>query len=604
MTPISFENYKLKIGEAQKTTDLMLAINEFDNFLKNEANVNLETKSFGLSANITIDQIELYLKKYAYLNELKLNTVQGLYDSHFENIQNFKSKKIENIIFIHLFDNILPSLESRLDLLSTEEINNLLNKFENELRALVKEASSFKNIFIPLFFRITPRIASEALDKVDLTLEVFNNKIREIVSGLNNIKLLNFEQILTEFGFKQNINLRFYYNFKAPFTNVFLDQVAKTIFIHLRGGGKYFYKVLVLDCDNTLWGGIIGEDSINGIKLDPYDYPGNIYWYIQNKIINLKKQGVLIALCSKNNAKDVDEVLANHKNMVIRDSDVVLKKVNWQDKASNIREIAKELNLGLDSFVFIDDSEFEISSIKTQLPQVKCIQVPKAIFEYPNKFNEVLELFSSIEQKSNSSDKTLQYQIRAQALSEQAQFATQEEYLKSLQLKITINSKNLKQTPRISELTQKSNQFNVTTRRYTTQEIDGIFNSDDKDIFTVNVTDKFGDSGLTGIVITKIDKKAILIDSFLMSCRVIGRGVEFAIWDYIFESARKRGCEKVYAEYIESPKNALVEDFYDKLGLNLVRTDLNDKKQKIKYYELELESYKPSQNKHIEVICE
>ena len=550
-----------KLKDAVQVSDILKLNKDLD-----KLDAYTESIKWGISANITLDQIEITLKKHGFLNQRKTTTVMGAFDSHLENIELFKNNNVDHVLFLNFFDSLLPSLESRVLSLSSELISDLKSKIKHQLSIISNSSSHFKSLFIPLLHRMGHPAAIEANDGINSIVDDFNEMIKSLTKDYSNITLIDMDPIISSIGRNDSFNTRFYYKFKSPYSVAFVDALSRNLLILLRGGGSYFYKALVLDCDNTLWGGIIGEDLIGGIKLGPHEYPDNIFWTIQNEIIALKNSGVLLVLCSKNNAADVDEVLEKHEYSAIRNEHIILKKVNWTDKAENLRQIAKELNIGLESLVFLDDSEFECNSIRMILPQVKTIQVPKNIFEYPQTFQKVKELFVSKDQTKDASDKTEQYRIRALAIQEEAKYTSEEDYLTSLGLKVKLRKNQISSVSRISELSQKSNQFNVTTKRYSVQEITSLMTSKESAVYSLEVSDKFGDSGLTGVAIVKYVHNSLVIDSFLMSCRVIGRGVEFMVWETIFNDAIKNGCSVVEAEYIKSQKNILVENFFDKLG--------------------------------------
>lgn len=579
------------LENANQITDILAAIEQVE-----KARTFASSVVIGCSANVTIDQLEIPIKKHAYLNQKKANIVMGAFDSHLENIEAFKREKVEYAVFWNFFDALIQSFEARFSSISSNMLQDIRERTLAQYQLILNSASSFKAVVIPLFHRMNPAPLVSSGDQVDLFVQELNSEIRKLSHNFNNVILMDTQAIMDQIGQENSFNTRFYFKFTAPYALGFFDVFARNLGLASRGFGSYFYKALVLDCDNTLWGGIIGEDLLTGIKLGPHDYPGNIYWTIQNEILNLKKQGVLLVLCSKNNPSDVDEVLQKHEFMAFRDADVILKKVNWTDKAQNLKEIAAELNIGLDSLVFLDDSEFECNAVRLQLPMVNTIQVPKNIFDYPKVFRKVKELFLGAASQKAEVDKTEQYRIRALAIQEQNKFANQDEYLASLGIKVKLRLNHQPSAPRVSELSQKSNQFNVTTRRYTVQEIFGLMNSADAAVYTMEVSDKFGDSGLTGIAVVKFNGTELFVDSFLMSCRIIGRGIEFSVWKSIFDDAIRKGCREVNAEFIRTPKNALVEKFFDDLGLLVVRGDENHK-----IYQSKIEIFKSMDRPHVEV---
>jgi FkbH-like protein len=377
-----------------------------------------------------------------------------------------------------------------------------------------------------------------------------------------------------------------------------MNEFARCIAASTRGFGTHFYKVLALDCDNTLWGGVIGEDLLGGIKLGPYDYPGNIFWRMQQEFAALERQGVLLVLVTKNNPADVDEVLRKHPDFVIKEKQIVAKKINWEDKPTNLRALAKELNLGLDSFVFLDDSSFECEAVRQQLPMVKTVQVPSTLSDYPCVVNEIKSLFLAGVISEDSKGKTEQYRQRAVAEELKAQFETQEDYLASLELKVELTRNARPSVDRISELSQKSNQFNLTTRRYSVAEIEHMMETQSHAIFSLVVSDKFGNAGLTGVVVIRYEGATAIVENFFMSCRVIGRGIETGVWSHIVADVVKQGCAKLSAEFIPSAKNAQVSDFFSRLGMPLI----TQSDEGTRYYSVPISDFTTPVNSWIEII--
>jgi FkbH-like protein len=319
-------------------------------------------------------------------------------------------------------------------------------------------------------------------------------------------------------------------------------------------------KAIVFDCDNTLWHGVIGEDTIiPDLK-------------IQEDIIFLANHGVIIGLCSKNNEIDVLEAL---QVQPLTEDYISVYRINWKDKVSNLKEIASELNIGLDDIVFVDDSPFEINMIKESLPEVHCI--------YPS---ELLKTVSKHFNLSGDFTKTRHYKEQYQRLKYQEQFTDISHYLASLDMVLSIRVNDTNNIIRISELTQKTNQFNLTTKRYTEGQIEGLMPW--IKTYTLSVRDKFGDSGLTGVCMVNNSK----IINFLMSCRILGRGIEYAFMDYIITDLQSTDYH-IFGKYIATNKNAQVADFYDKLGFEFTKYIENEKI----YYKV-LRDYKPMAQNH------
>jgi len=299
---------------------------------------------------------------------------------------------------------------------------------------------------------------------------------------------------------------------------------------------------------------------------------------------------VIIGLCSKNNPEDIINILKNHPDMVLKEQNITIMKLNWNDKVSNLQEIAQKLNIGLDSIVFVDDSDFEVNFVRENLPQVKIIQVPKNIYEYPVILQEAFRHFFNISLSYEDTKKAEQYQQQFKREDERKHFENLEDYLKSLDLMIEIFANQQDLIPRIAQLTQKTNQFNLTTKRYTETDIQNYIHDPQTRTFAYRVLDHFGDYGITGLCIVKLnsEKQSARIDTFLMSCRVIGRNVEYKFFEFLIEYLKSHNIKTVETEYIRTNKNNQVANFYDGLGFQLIHESGNEKK-----YILKIENYIP-----------
>ena len=329
----------------------------------------------------------------------------------------------------------------------------------------------------------------------------------------------------------------------------------------LRRTGK-LKKALIFDCDNTLWKGVIGEDGMDGIDMSSKSEIGVNFLMVQKLAVSLSQKGVLICLCSKNNPEDVDSVLTNHKGMFLGTDHIVGMKVNWNTKDENLKSLAEELNIGLDSFVFIDDSDFEINLIKTNVPEVLAVTVPKDISKYPSLVMEIAQRYFNLEPLKEDIKKLKIYKEQAKRTEAKKSFMDIDSYLATLETRVTISENDESQIPRVAQLTQKTNQFNLTTKRYTENDISG-FMSGNSSVLTIDVSDKFGDSGVTGVIILKeLTEDTVEIDSYLLSCRILGRKIEIYFLDFVLEMCKKKGYKTVKSTYSKTTKNDQVKDFF------------------------------------------
>ena len=324
-------------------------------------------------------------------------------------------------------------------------------------------------------------------------------------------------------------------------------------------------KCVVLDLDNTIWGGVVGDDGIEGIELGLSD-PTGAFRSFQQYLRELARRGILLAVCSKNDEAVALRAFREHPGMVLRDSDICAFVANWDDKATNIRRIRDKLNIGLDSMVFLDDNPFERNLVRKLLPDVLVPELPEDPTLYVRAISE-LNLFETASYSVVDAARTGQYQLQERRDSARAQFADLESYLVSLDTRARVARFESAELPRIAQLLQRSNQFNLTTRRHA-QAACAMMMEDEALCFpfSITVADRFGDFGLISVVILRLVGDAVDIDSFVMSCRVLQRGVEQLAMNRIFEFAAEQGKRFVTGRYIPTAKNGMVRDFFPKFG--------------------------------------
>jgi FkbH-like protein len=527
------------------------------------------TVRIGVSSSVTVDLLGVYLRRHGLLAGTHVEVVAGGYDDPIGDVERFVQDGVEHVLLLPFFVNLLPSFEAQLPNLDPAAVDALEGRLRGRYRLALEAARGVPTVHVGTLSRMGAPASAAGRDVVAEVLDRFDAALREEAAAFSNVRLLDTGDVVRTVGRPAAFDARFYYRSKAPWTGAFLDEFARRVAVDTRGFGAHFPKVLALDCDNTLWGGILGEDSVAGIRLGPHDHPGNVFWRVQQELAALRRRGVLLCLVTKNNPEDVDEVLRTHPDMVLRDDDFVVKRVNWDDKPSNLRALAAELDLGLDSVVFLDDSSFECEAVRAQLPMVRTVQVPSTLSEYPQVVAGIAELFPA-GATADGADKTEQYRQRAQARQLEARSADHESYLASLQLTVELRRDQPEDAARVGELSQKSNQFNLTTRRYGVGEIEALMAGPDTAVWSVVVGDTFGSAGLTGAAVVRFDGAIAHVENFFLSCRVLGRGVETALWPALAADAAARGCTELRARFAPTAKNAQVADFYDRLGFRVV----------------------------------
>jgi len=322
-------------------------------------------------------------------------------------------------------------------------------------------------------------------------------------------------------------------------------------------------KVIVLDADNTLWGGILGEDGPDGIALGP-DYPGSAFVAFQRRLLDFKQRGILLAMCSKNNPGDVAEVLRDHPHQLLRESHFAAMRVNWEPKIDNLESLAEELNVGLDSFVYVDDHVHECFQVKQRLPQVTVVATPQQPVEIPWILDEIpsLEILSLTHEDR---ERTAMYAQERQRRQLSRRSIDHGQYLGSLGMEMTVSLDDRRHLQRIAQLTQKTNQFNLTTRRYLEGDIARMIEHPDWLVADFSLADVFGNSGIVGVALVNgLRGPMAEMDTLLMSCRVIGRGAETAFLRTILDECAQRGVQRIRAQYLPTRKNELVKDYWSR----------------------------------------
>jgi FkbH-like protein len=326
-------------------------------------------------------------------------------------------------------------------------------------------------------------------------------------------------------------------------------------------------KALVADLDNTLWGGIIGEDGMNGIKLGA-EYPGAAYQALHRAMLDLTRKGILLAICSKNNPEDAMQAIEKHPGMLLRPEHFACMRISWNDKVQGLREIATELNIGTDALAFIDDNPFEREQVRSAMPEVTVIDLPEDPLLYARTVREC-PAFERLNLSSEDQQRNAMYIEQRSRSQAESSFQTKEDFYRFLQQEAEISPVSPETLARVAQLTQKTNQFNLTTRRYTEAQISEIAASPGCHVLSFRMRDRFGDHGLVGVAITRDSADACEIDTFLLSCRVIGRSAETAFLSHIAGAAAQRSKLTLVGRFLPTRKNAPAKTFFAQHGFAL-----------------------------------
>ena len=382
------------------------------------------------------------------------------------------------------------------------------------------------------------------------------------------VHICDLEFLAHRLGGLQSQDDRAWFESKQPCSSALLVPFAREaahMIASLRGPPR---KVLVLDLDNTLWGGVVAEDGLAGLELGDTSPRGEAFKAFQKYLISLKQRGVLLAVCSKNDPSTAAEVFEKHPEMVVRMEDLVSFKANWEPKSDNIRQIAAELNLGLDSFVFVDDNPAEIEIVRQFAPEVTAILLGPDAAGHVAQLQDS-RLFEPLNLTAEDAARTGQYRSEARRKAFESSVTDMGSYLESLEMEALVSEFTPVDVPRLAQLINKSNQFNLTTRRRTEAELHALMADPDYAGFSIRLKDRFGDHGLISVVIGHQDGAAMNVDTWLMSCRVLKRQVEDEALNELVRLASSRGCARLEGVFLPTARNEMVRDFYTRMGFTL-----------------------------------
>jgi len=439
------------------------------------------------------------------------------------------------------------------------EINNLIKIFTKKTQSKIV----ILNFVIPTYTSLGIYESKIEYGIKEIILDL-NKKLKTLSKNIDSCYVYDFNSFVTKFGEKNVLDYKKmnYADIKINFDIIpyliyeFLSYVKPIL-----GLNK---KCIVLDLDNTLWGNIVGEDEFEGIKIGPYP-EGRSFVEFQKVIKSLSENGIILAINSKNNHKDAMKVINQHPHMILREKDFSCIKINWNDKISNMKEIANELNIGLDSIVFFDDDPVNRELLRMSMPEINTIELPKDPSTYAQILRNLND-FNTLKITKDDMERKIMYKQQQNRQHLESSTKNLNEYLKKLDIKIKIKFDDKFSIPRISQLILKTNQFNLTTKRYQEEEIKEFVEDETMIVGCSEVQDKFGENGITNVFIIKTKPNEWIIDTFLLSCRIMGRGIEEGIIGKILEIAKDKGIEKISATFIPTEKNKPAENFLENYG--------------------------------------
>lgn len=530
-------------------------------------------RKIGLLSNVTVDMVAAKLrKKYdvyvpdgfdMWISDI-LNPASGLYES------------VPEAIIV-----LLDGTEFRCGY-SEEQIDERFSLWKSAIERL-KEAFSDIPVFVSTisFRESSIRTYSERTHWMERNF-LWYDMIQGKAESYRNFYVLDIARRILHDGESQFYSNKMWYMGSMPYSKQGIAAVTEEINNALSAAFEGRKKAIVLDLDNTLWGGVIGEDGVDGISLSEHK-EGERFYDFQYRLLEMQKRGVLLTVNSKNNQEDAVEAIDKHPSMLLRSECFAAQKINWNDKASNIKELETEMNLTEGSFVFVDDNPVEREIVAGQCPEV-------LIADFPEDSSELIvlaeklycEQFRALALTDEDRQKTKMYQTEAKRKAMQSSSLDLNEYVRLLEMKTDIHLVKPEEMERVHQLCNKTNQFNLTTKRYSLKELTDMLEDTKTDIYTVSASDKFGDNGLIGVLICKLENDNVSVDTFLMSCRVMGRLLENVLM-YCIARKYKYKAKQITGEYIPTKKNAPVAEKYKELGFTLI-----DEKDGCKRYVLDL----------------
>jgi FkbH-like protein len=485
-----------------------------------------------------------------------------------------------DVVFVaQLLDDVSPPLANDYLSLDAEQIEQHIEEIASETASAVAEFRVHSQAAVVVCNFPLPRHPllgiGEPNDPASQTEAIrgLNRRLAEAIRGIPDAYVLDFDRLLAEVGYRSWQNQTWYLG-RAPLSPDVLLLLAQTQAALLRGLLGRPRKCLVVDLDNTLWGGVVGEEGLPGIKLG-HAYPGNAYRDLQRYLLQLHRRGVLLAINSKNNPAEVDEVLTSHPDMILRREHFASMRVNWSSKVDNMQEIAEELNIGLESLVYLDDHPAECELMRRALPEVLTLQAcdergrpdpigAMRLLQEGRPFDKLL-----LTAEDRRRNELYQQQVARREL--QHGSVSLEEYLCELETTVAIGPVDAFALPRVADLVQRTNQFNLTTRRHSAARLEAMIADPNWGVFALALRDRLGDSGVVGVALVCLEGSLAVVDTFLLSCRVIGRRAETALLCHVAEWARQHGARALVGEFLPTAKNAPAADFYPRHGFEQAR---------------------------------
>lgn len=531
-----------------------------------------------ISRSFTLEPLASFLKARCFAAGLDAEIRFGDFGTYVQDLldtngQQYAFKPDLLIIAIHTAD-YLPSMWNQMSSADSQEV---VEQVAADVELWLSTFRSQNDAHVIIHnFEVPPYAAFGIFDAQDshgqaVTVQKVNHRLIDIARNHSGVYILDYAGLVARRGIEKWYDWTKWLSIHMPMTPESMGMLADEYMRFICPITGNVSKALIVDLDNTLWGGVVGEEGIEGIKLST-TYPGIIYRNFQQQILNLYKRGIILGIASKNNYEDAMEVIESHPDMLLRPHHFAAIQINWKDKASNLRSIAEELNIGLSSLAFLDDNQAERSLVRLSAPEVAVIELP----DHPLGFADALARMPTLDRLSLSEEdrkRSVYYADQRRRKSLKDQSTSLNAFFHSLDSHVYLLPASALTIPRIAQLTQKTNQFNLTTRRYSEQDIERMAADPNVDVFCIRVSDRFGDNGIVGISIVQYgSEQQAEIDTLLLSCRVIGRTIETALLSCMAHTAYQRDATRLVGWFIPTKKNKPAQRFFPDHGFVQVST--------------------------------
>lgn len=533
--------------------------------------------------NSTFEPLPDYVAAVAACRGLAAKSYIGPYDQHLQELidpaSGFHAFEAD-LLFLHLLmEKLSPRIAHQFGALSKEEIESERDGILHTLSECARHALEttqasvvVTNFPAPTDYHLGLADKKRQLGEYEFYLEL-NLAVLRLFKEEARVQLFDLDKLLSSVGKRSARDKRLYYLAKMPWSEQVLPALADELVKHLEAANNIIKKCVVVDLDNTLWGGIVGEVGPEGIEVGQGEPRAEAFFDFQSRLKSLLDRGILLAVCSKNNMADVREAFLRRTDMPLKEGDFSAMVVNWEPKNLGLQHIAETLNIGLDSMVFIDDNPAECDLIRQLLPDVQTVLLPQDCAQYAETLSRIhgLEKAAILDEDRL---KTRQYSENFQRQDARRGFQDMESYLHSLETVVNVFRAQRAHIARIHQLFAKTNQFNLTTKRYSGADLEAFIERDDCQLYLASARDRFGDLGNIGVCLVRIqDHHAALIDSFLLSCRAMGRGIEAAIMNYLKrEYLQRTSLSAMEGLYIPTKKNVPAKTFYASEGFQVAQT--------------------------------